>query len=112
MLGTLTWEIIITIECHLYAQVLLKKRDKAQIIFSTYKAQSFAHYYLFHSAPKCKHCTLTLWSEIRENYGPKDITQGIQEQWTGKEYDSKSSALNEVQSQGIQVHMPSLKVRR
>ena len=58
MLGTLTWEIIINIECYLYAQVLLKKRGKAQIIFSTYKAQSFACHYLFYSARKYKHCTL------------------------------------------------------
>ena len=53
MLGTLAWEIIITIEGHLYAQVLLKKRGKAQIL-STYKAQvlpistSFTHTFTQH----------------------------------------------------------------
>lgn len=62
------------------------------------------------AAPQCTCYTQTLWSEIRERLWPKGYYPRDPRamHWKG-EYELKSSAFNKVQSQGIQVPMPSPK---
>lgn len=58
--------------------------------------------------PQCESCAWTLWSEIRAMLWPRgyDTRNPRAMNWK-EEYESKSSVVNKVQSQGILVPKPS-----
>lgn len=106
MLGTLTWEIIITIDVIYMPKYYWKERQGSDNLFHL-QSSELCPLLPLSPAPKCKHCTLTLVVWNKGKLWPKGYWPKEPEQWTGKEKDSKSSALNGSKSRNPSTHAKS-----